>query len=117
MTIHWDKLLPVFVSIGIIIAVAILRQYSRTLAAIAATMPINIPLGMWIVYAGADDPQAALKDFSQAVLINIVPTIGFMLVAWWMIRTGGGLVPALAAGYAAWAVGLVLIFLARQVIG
>jgi hypothetical protein len=52
MQIDVQRILPVLVSILIIISVAVLRQYSKTFAAIAATMPINIPLGLWIVYAG-----------------------------------------------------------------
>ena len=52
MSIDWQRVLPVAVSIGIIIAVAVLRQYSKTFAAIAATMPINVPLALWIIYSG-----------------------------------------------------------------
>lgn len=117
MTIVWSKLLPVIASIGIIIAIAIMREYSRALSAIFATMPLNIPLGMWIVYAGAENKQAELAQFSEAVLLNIVPTIGFMLVAWQTTRHGWDLVPSIIAGYAAWAVGMVLIFVLRQVLG
>lgn len=114
MTIDWQKTLPVLVSIGIIIAIAVLRQYSKTLAAIIAVMPINIPLGMWIVYAGDDNKQQALTDFSQALFVNILPTLAFMLVAWQMARGGYGLVATIAAGYAVWAVGLGVIFLIQR---
>jgi positive regulator of sigma E activity len=117
MTIAWDKVLPVIVSIGVIILVAILRQYSRQFAAIAATMPLNIPLGMWIVYAGAEDKQAALSDFSQAVLVNIIPTVIFMIVAWQTTRAGWDLMPTIALGYVAWAISLVCILLLRRILG
>ncbi len=113
ITIDWQRTLPVIVSILIIIAIAILRQYSKTFAAIVAVMPINIPLGMWIVYAGAEDEQAALAEFSAALFVNIIPTIAFMLVAWQMARSGYGLVPTIAAGYGVWAVGLGLVFWLR----
>ena len=117
MSIDWSRILPVLVSIAIIIAVAILRQYSPAIAAIAATMPINIPLGMWIIYAGADDKQAALVDFTQAALINIVPTIAFLVVAWQMTRAGYGAVPAILVGYIVWAAGLGLLLLIRAWLG
>jgi len=107
--IHWDSVLPVLVSIGIIIAVAVLRHQSKQLAAIVAVMPINIPLGMWIIYAGAEDKQAELAEFSRALFVNILPTLAFMLVAWWMARNGRGLLPTVAAGYAVWGVGLLLL--------
>src|SRR5262245_47096452 len=113
MSIDWSRVVPVIVSIGIIVAVAILRQYSRTFAAIAATMPINIPLGMWIIYAGTEDRQAALAEFSEAILLNILPSLGFIVVAWQMTKAGYPLLPTIVAGYVVWAVGLGLIFLIR----
>ncbi len=117
MSINWERTLPVLVSIGIIIAIAILRQYSRNLAAIVAVMPINIPLGMWIVYSGADDKQLALTEFSGALFVNIIPSIGFMLVAWQMSRMGYDLIPTIVTGYAVWLVGLGFIFLLRHIFG
>lgn len=117
MTIDWQRVLPVIVSILIIIAIAVLRNYSRTLAAIVAVMPINIPLGMWIVYSGEDDKQTVLIDFSQALFINILPTLVFMVVAWQMARSGYSLVPTITAGYLAWAVGLGIILLVQRTFG
>jgi len=117
MNIAWDKILPVIVSIIIIIAIAVLREHSRTLAAIAATMPINIPLGMWIVYAGDGGGAAAMQQFTEAVFINIWSTIGFLLVVWLAARAGWSLLPMIAAGYVAWGIGLGAIVLARQVLG
>lgn len=111
----WGRVLPVIVSIVIIIGIAVLREYSKTLAAIAATMPINIPLGLWIVYSGSDPKD--MEPFTRALLINIWPTILFLLVAWLMSRSGYGVVPILIAGYAAWGVGLGLVLLIRQMTG
>ena len=116
MEIAWQKVLPVIVSIIIIITIAVLREYSKTLAAIASTMPVNIPLGMWIIAAG-DADQATMQQFTAALFINIWPTIGFLLVAWLAARAGWGLVPMIAAGYVAWAIGLGAILLVRQAIG
>lgn len=117
MTLDWNKTLPVMVSIAIIISIAILRNYSRTLASIAAVMPINIPLGMWIVYAGDENKQAALAEFSESLLLNIVPTIIFMLVAWQMTRHGYGLLPTILAGYAIWAIAMLIVFYVRGQLG
>lgn len=109
ISLDWNRLLPVIVSILIIIAIAVLRQYSRTFSAIVAVMPLNIPLGMWIIYAGAEDGQQAIAEFNQALLINIVPTLFFMLVAWQLTRAGWGLWPTIAAGYAVWGAGLLIV--------
>ncbi len=105
MTIDWSRVTPVLISIGIIIAVAVLRQYSKTIAAIAATMPINIPLGMWIVGVGGDTRPGALVEFNEAVLVNIFPTVAFILVAWLMARAGHAVLPTIAVGYVVWARG------------
>jgi hypothetical protein len=109
----WEKTLPVIVSIGIIISVAILREYSRAFAAIAATMPINIPLGMWIIYAGAEDKQKTLFEFNQAVAINMIPTLVFVFITWQVLRQGWGILPTIGAGYLGWAITLGLSFWMR----
>jgi hypothetical protein len=109
MEIAWQKILPVIVSIIIIITIAFLREYSKTLAAVASTMPINIPLGMWIVATGGDNSKAVMQQFTQALFINIWPTILFLGVVWVAARAGWGLVPMIAVGYVAWGIGLGLL--------
>jgi hypothetical protein len=116
MEIAWARVLPVLVSIVIIIGVAIAREYSKTLAAILVTMPLNIPLGLWIVYAGADS-AAQMEPFARALMFNIAPTILFLIIVWLAARAGWGIVPMLVAGYAGWGVGLGLILILRQVLG
>lgn len=113
----WQKTLPVIVSIMVIIAVAILRNYSKNFAAIAAVMPMNIPLGMWIVYAGAEDKQATIQQFNSAILINFIPTIIFMLVVWQGAKAGWSLAPMIAAGYVTWGVSMGVVFALRQLLG
>ncbi|MEJ5200076.1 MAG: hypothetical protein WHX53_14240 [Anaerolineae bacterium] len=102
----WRSVGPVIVSILIIIAVAVVRAHSRTAAAVLATMPINVPLALWVVYAGAGGDRAIMEQFTRAMLIAIGPTVLFILVVWLAARAGWRLVPMLAAGYAAWAAGL-----------
>lgn len=113
MAIDWQRVLPVLVSIAIIIAVAIARQYSRTLAAILATMPINVPLGMWVVYAGADGDAAQMETFSRGMLIGIFPTVLFIAATYWAFKAGWTLVPTLILGYVIWGAALGVAFLIR----
>ncbi len=115
MVIDWGKVAPVIVSIIIIIAVAILRQYSRTFAAIAATMPINIPLALWIVNSGED--AAGMTEFSKAMVFNMLPTVVFIFVAWLAFRASWTLVPSILMGYGAWGVGMLAITGLRYMIG
>lgn len=103
MTIAWDKVLPVLVAMGIIVAVALLREKSAAFSAIAATMPINIPLGMFIVYSSAVDKNSTMQTFTEAVVINMIPTMLFALVVFLAARWGWSLLPSMSIGYVAWA--------------
>jgi hypothetical protein len=116
MSIDWARVAPVIVSICIIILVAVVRQYSKAFAAIAATMPINIPLGMWIVTSGSDDPQAALAQFMEAAMINSLPLVVFLLLGWHLARSGHSLIVTITVGYIGWGVALGLVFLVRALL-
>ena len=112
------QILPVVVSIIIIIAVAILRNYSRTLSAVFATMPVNLPLSLWIFYNGADgNNQPAMVTFAQSLVIGIFPTVGFTIAAWLAFRAGWSLIAALLSGYLAYGVFLGTIILIRGGLG
>jgi hypothetical protein len=115
MTIDWQRIAPVVVSIIVIVAVAVLRNYSKTFAAIAATMPINVPLALWIVFSGDDDP-AIRTAFTEGMLLGIFPTAVFLAVAWVVVRAGWSLVPILVAGYLAWGVSLAVLFMLRRML-
>ena len=79
MEIAWGRVLPVIVSIIIIITIALLREYSKTLAAIVSTMPINLPLGMWLVYGSST--KAEMESFTRSLALNLIPTFAFVVIA------------------------------------
>lgn len=116
MTIDWQRILPVIVSILIIIGIAIARQYSRTLASILATMPINVPLGLWVVWAGADGDPKQMETFSQGMLLGIFPTVFFIAAAYLCFKAGLTLIPTLIIGYVVWGVTLGIAFLIRSLL-
>ena len=99
-----QTILPVIFSILIIILVAILERHSRFVAAITATMPLGAPLALWIVYASAKGETSAVTEFSFSMVIGVLPTLGFLLIAWLAAKAGWRLLPILAAGYGAWGV-------------
>jgi hypothetical protein len=111
------RVLPVVVSILIIIAVAVLREYSKTFAAIAATMPINVPLALWIAFSAGDTDQSARIQFAEGLLIGIMPTVLFLVVAWLAVRAGWSLGPTIAAGYAVWGMSLLALIGLQRVLG
>ena len=112
-----QNVLPVLVSIAIIILVAILQNHSRLVAAITATMPLSAPLALWIVYTSSGGDQTTVAQFSQGLLIGLIPTIGFMLVAWLAARAGLKLMPVLLLGYGVWGMVLAIIVLMRKIAG
>lgn len=114
MQIEWRNVLPVLFSIGVILLVAVLRNHSRTLAAITATMPLNIPLALWIVSSGSPSDGAGLASFIEGLVIGLIPTFAFLVVALLAARAGWGLPAILGAGYAAWGIGLGTLLLAQH---
>jgi len=96
------QIAPVALSILLIIAVAVVRSYSKTLAALTATMPINIPLALWIVYSASGADQATLVDFTASLLVGLVGTVACVAAMYLGARAGLRFLPTLAVGYVAW---------------
>lgn len=115
MEIAWGRVLPVIVSIGIILAIAILREYSKTLAAIVSTMPVNLPLGIWLVYGASTRDE--VEFFTRSLLLNMIPTMLFVIITWQAARAGWKVLPMILVGYAGWGISLGLLMLLRQAWG
>ena len=109
--------LPVLVSILVIISVALLERHSKLVAAVTATMPIKVPLALWVVYAANQGDQGTMQKFSRSLLVGIIPTLGFLIAAYVGARLGLKLVPMLLLGYGVWGVGIGLSFLFRTALG
>lgn len=100
----FQKALPVAMSILIILLVALLRERSRTAAAIFASMPINIPLALWVVFgSGPTDPDAE-AEFLRSIGVGLVTTLVWVLVVFLAIKLGWTLLPAVVLAYAIWGV-------------
>jgi hypothetical protein len=117
VNIDWQRVLPVIVSIIIILLVAVLRQYSRTLAAVLATMPINVPLALWIIGSGDSTNRSGFVQFSDSMMLGMISTIVFVVIAWLAIRAGWGVVPVIVAGYIGWGITLLITLAARGALG
>ena len=110
----WGGWLPVAVSIVVIVLVAVIQRYSRTLAAITATMPLNIPLSLWIVSEAAGNDRAGVGSYMDGMLWGIFPTVVFVIVAWVAVRAGWKAGASIAVGYAAWAAAVAVFFGVRR---
>jgi len=109
-----QEVLPVVVSVIVIILIAILEKQSRLIAAITATMPLSIPLGIWIVHSSSGGDKIAVSEFTLGVLLGIIPTIGFVITAWLVARHGATLGKILVSGYSVWGLGAVIIYFVRR---
>jgi hypothetical protein len=115
--LKFETVLPLLISIVILIAVAVLKEYSRLVAAITAFMPVNLSLGLWIVAANAEDEHQALVEFTRGLGFGGVPTLVFLIVVIWGAQAGLRLAPLLLAGFVGWAAGLAVMLLARRIFG
>lgn len=113
----YQDYIPVLVSVLIIVSVALLEKQSKLVAAMTATMPIKVPLALWVVYAANQGKQETMEEFSRSLVVGIIPTLGFLVAAWFASRAGLKLVPTLLIGYGVWGMGVGLAFLFRTALG
>jgi len=113
----WHQIAPVLVSIFVLIAVAAIRNYSRTLAAITATTPVTIPLALWIVYTGAKGDRATVSQFASGLPLGITGTAAFTIAVWLAARAGWKLGPIIAVGYLVWGITIGLMLVLRRWLG
>jgi len=113
----WQAVVPVVISILVIIAVAVVQRYSKMVAAITATMPLNIPLSLWVVAAANGGDRPGTARFSDGLLLGIGPTVVFVVAAWLAARAGWRVAAVIGTGYAAWGLALIALFGARRWLG
>jgi len=99
----FQKSFPVITSIVIILVVAALRDRSRALAAVLATMPINVPLALWIISGNSGGDPRQMAEFTRSLLISLIPTFIWLGIVFLGIRAGWSLFAAIGAGYGVWA--------------
>ena len=109
-----EKLIPVVVSVVIIVLVAVVQERSRELAAIAAVMPLTIPLAVWIVFSarGGDHHQTA--EFVGSMFAAYVPTLVFVAALWYGFRHVWPFPLVIVLAFAVWAALVALPFLVRR---
>lgn len=110
----WQDIAPVALSVVIVILIGVIERQSKTAAAITATMPLGVPLALWIVWAANRGDHGAVTEFSKGLVFGILPTMVFTVAAWLATRAGLKLAAVIGIGYAAWAVALGLISIARR---
>jgi hypothetical protein len=110
-------IVPVITSIVVLILVAILEKQSKLFAAVTATMPLTMPLALWIVYSSSRGEKVAVEKFTDGLVVGIIPTFAFAVAIWLAARAGFKLAPILFIGYAVWAATLLTILGLRRIFG
>jgi hypothetical protein len=113
----YRRIAPVLASIAIIIVIAVLRDRSKALAAITATMPINVALGLWLVYVADGTDQATVISFTRSMFAGVVATLIWLVAVWLGARAGWGLGRLLLVGYAAWGLAIGVVFAVQSLLG
>lgn len=115
--LRWNDFVPVLVSITVIILVAVLQRYSKPVAAVTATMPLTIPLALWIVYSSTNGDPASVESFTRGMVVGIIPTMAFAVALWLGARAGIKLGGLIGLGYSSWLVTLVVVLGIRRWLG
>jgi hypothetical protein len=105
------QILPVGISILVIIGIALLHAHSKT-AAITTTMPLKIPLAVWIIYSV--EGSGPMTNFTGSLLVGMVATSIFTVVLWLAARSGMGILPMFGVAYLAWVATWVVEFVLRS---
>jgi hypothetical protein len=113
----WNEIAPVMISVTVIILVAVLQRQSKLIAGVTATMPVTIPLALWIVYSSNHGDQAAVAQFTQSLVTGIIPTAAFVATIWLASRAGMKLLPMIGLGYTVWGTILATVIWIRRMWG
>lgn len=113
----WTEVVPVAISVAVIILVAVVEKQSKLIAAVTATMPLTIPLALWIVYSSAQGDRVAVERFTYSMVYGIIPTLAFAVAVWLGARAGLKLAPMIVLGYSVWAVTLLALLGIRRLMG
>jgi len=113
----WQEISRILIAFAVIVAVTLLQKQSKLIAAITATMPINVPLAMWILYNSTGGDRSSMREFAQSLALSICPTVGFLLAVWLAFRADMKLGPTLLVGYAVWGVGVLILMALKRRLG
>jgi len=108
---------PVAASILIIIVIAVLRERSKAFAAIAATMPMNITLALWLIYSADGTTQTEVVAFVRSMAFGVFASFCWLLAVWVGARAGLRLGWLLLIGYGTWGLLLGAAVLIQSLLG
>jgi len=93
------------VSIGIIILAGIVGSRYPSLTGVIASMPLTVPLSLWVVHQGSGGDYGVVSRLVSGMLWGIVLTLLFVLAVKAAFDRKVPVGPAILIGYGVWLVG------------
>ncbi|HBY94919.1 MAG: hypothetical protein M5U01_39400 [Ardenticatenaceae bacterium] len=95
-------LLRLLFGVLILTAVTLVSQYSRRLAGIVSTLPVNITVALWVVYSITGSRPQAVAPLALGMIWGLMSTMLFVVICWYTLTRGWALPKVLLFGYAVW---------------
>jgi len=111
-----EKLLPVVASVVIIVAVAVVQDRSRAMAAVVAMVPLTAPLAAWIVYSASAGNHQHTAQFVRSMLAASVANVLFIVVFWYGLRQQWLFPVVVVVAFGVWGVLVALPYLVRRLL-
>ena len=99
-----QRIYQLFISFGLLAAIAFISEKSRTLASIVSVIPLNITIALWFISTNANNDSALSADFVRMVLFGLIPTALFVLACWFGFYRGWPFGKVVVLGYIVWLV-------------
>lgn len=109
-----SRLMQILAAATIITLVSLVGDRHRVIAGILASMPVILPISLAIIFLNTQGDHVRTAEFTRAAAIGLIGTGIFVLVAWWALSRRWPLGVVIAAGYAGWAIFLLLVRLVTR---
>ncbi|MBC7263418.1 MAG: hypothetical protein H5T64_03560 [Chloroflexi bacterium] len=97
-----NRVYQILISMVVITTVSLIGDRWRVLGGIIASMPLTIPLTLWIVFSNTGGDYVLSAEFARAATIGLVATFAFAVTSWWALRQGWPIARVILVGYTAW---------------
>lgn len=102
------KLYQLGLAMVILFVVAFIGERYRNVAGIVTSMPLQIPLAMWIVYTSTGGNTEQTAEFARAAFYGIIPTAVFCAVCWFVLAKSWPFPRVVLMAYGIWFVSVLI---------
>ena len=99
------QVVAILVSIGIIILASIIGSRYPSLIGVIASMPLTVPLSIWVVHQGSGGDYGVMSRLVSGTLWGLILTLLFVLAVKMVFDRKLPVGPAIIIGYGVWLVG------------